>query len=70
MEDRNYINGKRYKNIYELRYFKNKYLIEHKYKVKNYLLIRYEDLKYNYEIILNLLKNKFNLKKRMMNILK
>lgn len=64
MEDRNYINGKRYKNIFELRYFKNKYLIEHKYKVKNYLLIRYEDLKYNYEIILNLLKNKFNLKRK------
>ena len=64
MKDRNYITGKRYQNIFELRYLKNKYLIEHKYRVKNYLLIRYEDLKYNYEIILDLLKNKFNLKKK------
>ena len=45
MEDRNINTGERYKNIFELRLVKNKYLIEKMPKlVKNYCLITYDDL--------------------------
>lgn len=64
MEDRNYRNGKRYKNIFEMRYFKNHYLIQHKKRVKNFLLIRYEDLKNNYEGILKFIEEKYKLKRK------
>lgn len=61
-QDRNMITKKRYKNIFELRYLKNNYLInEMPKKVKNYLLIRYEDLNNNYELILGFIEKKFNL---------
>ena len=70
MQDRNYRNGKRYKNIFEMRYYKNHYLINHQKKVKNYLLIRYEDLKNNYDDILNFICNKFNLTKKLDNFVK
>jgi len=62
MEDRHIDTKKRYKNIFEMRDVKNQYLInDMKGKVKNYILIRYEDLRDNYNVILDFLKNKFNL---------
>ena len=65
MEDRNMITKERYKNIFELRYIKNNYLINEMSKlVKNYLLIRYEDLRDNYEIVLEFIEKKFNLKRK------
>jgi hypothetical protein len=65
MEDRNIITKERYKNIFELRKVKNNFLItEMPKKVKNYLLIRYEDLRDNYETILEYFHIKFNLKKK------
>ena len=62
-EDLHINTKKKYKNIFELRYIKNNYLINHQKRVKNYLLIRYEDLKYNYEQILSFIEIKFKLKK-------
>ena len=65
MLDRNLITKKRYKNIFELRYVKNIYLINVMPKnVKNYLLIRYEDLYDNYDLILGYIEKKFNLKRK------
>jgi hypothetical protein len=65
MEDRNIITKERYKNIFELRYTKNNFLInEMPKKVKNYLLIRYEDLRDNYETVLNFISDKFKLIKK------
>ena len=56
MEDRHLKTNNRYKNIFELRNIKNDYLLnEMKLNVKNYLLIRYEDLRDNYDIVLNFL---------------
>ena len=60
--DLNYITGKKYKNIFELRKLKNDYLINiMPTKVDNYVLINYEDLLYNMEITLNTIKQQFNL---------
>ena len=65
IEDRHIITKERYKNIFELRYIKNDFLINTmKGKVKNYILIRYEDLRDNYNNILNFLCNRFNLMKK------
>ena len=65
MEDRNIITQDRYKNIFQLRYIKNNYLINEMPKlVKNYLLIRYEDLRDNYEVVLEFICKKFNLKRK------
>lgn len=65
MVDRNIITKKRYKNIFELRYTKNNYLIHNMPKnVKNYLLLRYEDLYDNYDLILGYIEKKFNLKRK------
>jgi hypothetical protein len=58
MRDRNIDTGERYKNIYELRLVKNKYLIEKMPKlVKNYCLITYDDLVDNFVDVMNKLKN-------------
>lgn len=58
MCDRNIDTGERYKNIYELRLVKNKYLIEKMPKlVKNYCLITYDDLLDNFLNVMNKLKN-------------
>ena len=58
MTDRNIDTGERYKNIYELRLVKNKYLIEKMPKlVKNYCLITYDDLVDSFLDIMNMLKN-------------
>ena len=70
MEDRNYKNKKRYDNIFQMRNYKNHYLLTHHERVKNYLLIRYEDLKYKYDNILNFLQKKYNLKKKYNNFIK
>jgi len=61
-EDLNYITNTKYKNIFELRKIKNDYLMNiMPSKVKNYILINYENLLSNYEGTLELIKNKFNL---------
>jgi len=58
MSDINIDTGERYKNIYELRLVKNKYLIEKMPKlVKNYCLITYDDLVDNFLDVMNKLKN-------------
>ena len=63
--DLNYITGKKYKNIFELRKLKNDYLINiMPTKVDNYVLINYEDLLFNMEITLNTIKQQFNLVQR------
>jgi hypothetical protein len=65
MEDRHITTKDRYKNIFELRKVKNNFLInEMPKKVKNYLLIRYEDIRDNYDIILDYFHIKFNLVKK------
>jgi hypothetical protein len=62
MEDLNYITHKKYKNIFELRKLKNDYLMNiMPTKVKNYVLINYENLLNNYEETLESIKNKFSL---------
>jgi hypothetical protein len=64
-KDLNYITGKKYKNIFELRKNKNNYLMNIiPKKVKNYILINYEDLLYNYANILEIIKKKFMLPKK------
>jgi hypothetical protein len=61
-QDLNYITGNKYKNIFEMRKLKNDYLINiMPTKVKNYLLINYEDLLYNFEKTLFHMKTKFDL---------
>jgi hypothetical protein len=61
-EDLNYITCKKYKNIFELRFLKNYYLINTMpNNVKNYILINYENLRDNYEVVLDNIKNKFGL---------
>jgi hypothetical protein len=62
LKDINYTNGKLYKNLFELRFYKNYYLLNIlPKKVKNYILIRYEDLsKSPIETMIDI-KNKFNL---------
>lgn len=60
--DLNYLTGKKYKNIFELRKVKNYFLINViPNKVKNYILINYEDLLFNFEATMLVFKNKFNL---------
>lgn len=60
--DRNIITKKRYKNIFELRQVKTNYLIYFMPAyVKNYVFIKYEDLKNNYDFVLLDIQQKFNL---------
>ena len=50
IEDRNIYTGKRYKNIFELRHTKIKWMIEElPNKVKNYIFIKHEDLLYDFK---------------------
>ena len=61
--DLNYTNNLKYNNVFELRKLKNKYLMEiMPTKVKNYILINYENLLFNYQETLDLIKTKYNLK--------
>jgi len=65
-KDLNYLNGKKYKNIFELRNVKNNFLINvMPNKVKNYILINYEDLLFNFEHIMKVIKEKFNLVQKL-----
>jgi hypothetical protein len=58
MEDRNIYTQERYKNLFEARYTKTKYLIEDlPKKVKYYVLIRYEDLIDDFKNTMNIIKN-------------
>lgn len=61
-QDRHIYTKQRYKNIFELRHIKNYFLYEDmKILAKNYILIKYEDLRDNYEETLNIIKEEFNL---------
>jgi hypothetical protein len=61
-KDLNYLNGKKYKNIFELRNVKNNFLINvMPTKVQNYILINYEDLLFNFEHVMQNIKEKFKL---------
>ena len=63
--DLNYLNGKKYKNIFELRKVKNDFLINvMPNKVQNFILINYEDLLFNYNQTLQLIKDKFGLQQK------
>lgn len=63
--DRHIYEKRRYHNIFECRATKLKYLIETApTKVDNYILIKYEDLKSNYEKTLSKIGDDFNLTKR------
>mgnify|MGYP000664746649 FL=1 len=56
---------RRYKNIFELRNTKNKYLLDVIPKVvQHYVHIRYEDLRDNYQETLKMISDKFNLNKK------
>ena len=58
MTDRNIETKERYKNIFELRHVKNKFLIEKMPKlVKNYCLITYDDLIDNFADVMKKIKN-------------
>jgi hypothetical protein len=64
-KDLNYLTGNKYKNIFEMRKLKNHYLMNiMPRKVKNYILINYESLLYNYDITLNNIQSKFELIKK------
>lgn len=58
MEDRNMITKERYKNIFELRKIKNEYMMNHSY------VIKYEDLRDNYEETLNKICETYRLKRK------
>ena len=59
MCDRNIYTGARYKNIFELRHTKIRYLLEDlPKKVKNHIFIRYEDLMCDFETTMNKIKDK------------
>lgn len=65
IEDRNIETKERYGNLFGMRRIKNNYLMNSmKNNVKNYILIRYEDLRDNYETVLNYIKEKFDLKRK------
>lgn len=62
MHDRHIYTNERYKNIYDCRKTKLKYLIDDMpNKVKNYILIKYEDLRDDFSSTLELIRQKGNL---------
>ena len=64
-KDLNYLTGKKYKNIFEMRKLKNHFLTNiMPRKVKNYIWVNYESLLYNYEATLNDIQTKFGLTKK------
>lgn len=68
--DLNMLNEKKYRNIFELRKIKNDYLANVlPNKVKNYILIRYEDLRDNYTKIMAIIQKKFNLRQKQNTII-
>lgn len=59
MRDRNLYTKERYKNIFDMRHTKNKFLIEDMPKlVKNYLLITHESLLYDFKNTMNKITSK------------
>jgi hypothetical protein len=62
MEDRHIISKKRYTDIFELRQVKNEYLMS--LKNKNTLILKYEDLRDNYDYILNQIHQQFCLTRK------
>lgn len=59
MDDRNIYTGNRYKNIFELRHTKLKWMLEDlPKKVKNYMFITHEELINDFEHTINKIKNK------------
>jgi hypothetical protein len=67
MEDRNIYTGERYKNIFELRHTKIKWILEDlPNKVKNCIFIRYEDLINDFDKTLLKIRDKgFEVKKNI-----
>ena len=64
VEDRNFLNGQPYKNIFELRQIKYNYLLNTIPTIaQNYVLISYEHFIKNHRNILNIIGEKFHLKK-------
>lgn len=62
MHDRHIYTKERYENIYDCRKTKLRYLIDDMpNKVKNYILIKYEDLRDNFAATLELIRQKGNL---------
>ncbi len=62
MEDRNIYSGKRYKNVFDCRQTKSKFLLEDMpQKVKYYILLKYEELRDNYEQTVEKLRKNFKL---------
>jgi len=58
IKDKNIYTNDNYKNLFELRHTKLKFLIEDlPKKVKNYIFIKHEDLLYNFKNTMNLLKD-------------
>ena len=58
LEDKHIYTNDYYKNIFELRYTKLKFLLDDlPSKIKNYIFIRYEDLNYDFENTMNKIKN-------------
>jgi hypothetical protein len=65
MEDRNLFTKERYKDIFELRKTKNEYMLHHvRNKVKHFLLLRYEDLRDDFDNTLKKIQAQFNLKQK------
>lgn len=63
LEDRNFSNKKRYKNIFEMRTSKYRFLNETMPVVaQNYVLLSYDTFLKNYDNYLNIVSNRFNLK--------
>lgn len=63
LQDRHIYTNNRYKNIFELRKIKSHFLLYDMPKlVKNYMLIRYEDLNDNYDLMLSFIQRKYCLK--------
>jgi len=61
IEDRNMYTKQRYKNIFEMRHTKLKFLTEDMpKKVKHYIFIKYEDLIHNFEQTMNRIKDAGN----------
>jgi hypothetical protein len=70
-KDLNYITGKKYNNIFELRKVKNDFLLNvMPKKVKNFILINYEDLLFNFNEVLGNIKAQFNLTQKYSTFLK
>jgi hypothetical protein len=62
LKDTNYVTKNIYNDIFEMRKWKNFYLINCMIKkVKNYILINYESLLYNFNYTMDFIVNKYNL---------